>query len=122
FPSQVIDTKTGNVFENKYSDVEGSVFFTEDWKYSLIKLTTGKVFDTIKTRLNVYNNELHFIKNENEEMVFATGSIKEVDIYDSIESKKNIYRFRTGFPKIDNQNENLFYEVIADRNVTLMKC
>jgi len=121
FPSQVIDPKTGNVFENKYPDIEGFAFFTEGWKYSLLKLANGKAFDMIETKLNVYTNELYFKTDKNAAMVFVAGYVKELDIYDSIETKDIIYRFKTGFPKIDNQNENSFYEVITEGNVTLLK-
>ncbi len=121
FPSQVIDPKTGDVFKNKYPDIEGFAFFTEDWNYSLIKLTNEKAFDMIETKLNVYTNELYFKTDKNAAMVFVAGYVKELDIYDSIETKNIIYRFKTGFPKIDNQNENSFYEVITEGNVTLLK-
>jgi hypothetical protein len=121
FPSQVIDPATGKVFESNYPDVNGVPFLTEDWKYTLIKLTDGRIFDTIKTRLNLYTKELYFKTDKDVEMFFTGGYVKEMDIYDSSETKKIIYKFETGFPGIDKNTESSFYQVLADGNVQLLK-
>ncbi len=85
FTSQLsmIDPTTGKSFKNSYPDIKGFPFFTEDWKYSLIRLTDGRTVDMIRINLNLYTKELYFKTDKDVEMVFAAGYVKEINIYDS---------------------------------------
>ncbi len=115
-----IDPKTGKAFENTNREISGFPFFTEEWKYSLIKLSDGRIVDMIKTRMDLSANALYFKSKNEVDMVFDTGYIKEVDIYDSHESKNVSSKFKTGFPKIDNQNQYTYYQVLSEGKVGLL--
>ncbi|HEV8079633.1 MAG TPA: hypothetical protein VGP43_02900 [Chitinophagaceae bacterium] len=117
----MIDPRTGRSFKNIYPDVNGFPFFIEDWKYSLIKLADGRKFDMIRTKLNLYTKELHFKTNNDVEMAFPGGYVREVNVYGSPESNNIIYKFKTGFPKIDNQDQNTYYQVLCTGKATLLK-
>ncbi|MEJ7673238.1 MAG: hypothetical protein WKF59_11110 [Chitinophagaceae bacterium] len=71
----------------------------------------------IKTRLDLSANALYFKSRNDVDMVFDTGYIKEVDIYDSPETKNVSSKFKTGFPKIDNQDQYTYYQVLSEGKV-----
>jgi hypothetical protein len=108
----------GQPFKNNYSDVKGSPFFIDGWVYSSVKLENGMVYDDLPVRLDVYAQELHFKKN-NEELIFPAHYIKEIEFFDSSQNKN--YKFQTDFPSIDNQNQNNFYQVLSEGSVSLLK-
>jgi len=121
FPSKIIDPSTGKIFQNKDVDITGSPFFEDDWKYSSIKLADGRTFDMVKARIDLYRNELYFKGNNDVEMVLDSGSVKEINIYLSATDKTILYKFQTGFPAIDNQNQNTYYQAISSGNIMLLK-
>ena len=119
YPSQIeITDVDGRPFKNNYPDVKGSPFFTEDWTYSSLLLSNGSTYDKIKIRLDVCNQKVHVMKND-VEIVIIPGYIKSMELFDSAQSKK--YRFKSGFPKIDNQNTTNFYQVLSEGPVQLLK-
>jgi hypothetical protein len=119
YPSQLnITDADGRPFKNNYPDVKGSPFFIEDWTYSSMLLNNGATYERIKIRLDVCNQEVHVMKNDIE-IVIVPGYIKTVDLFDSVRSKH--YKFKSGFPKIDNQNTNNFYQVLCEEPISLLK-
>lgn len=117
----MIDPTTGRSFINSYPDVKGFPYFLEDWSYTLISLADGRTFDMVKARIDLYKEEVYFKTKDNVEMVLDSGSVKEIDVYESATNKQKVFKFRTGFPQINNQDQNTFYQVVCDGNVTLLK-
>src|ERR1051326_7140930 len=109
----------GQPFKNEYSDVTGSPFFVDKWLTASLKLKSGARCDNIQSRLNLCKQELHLRANNDEEWTFSSGYISEVEFLDSLENQK--YKFRTGLPAIDNQNENNFYQVFCEGHFSLIK-
>jgi hypothetical protein len=119
YPSQLnITNADGRPFINTYPDVKGSPFFIDNWTYSSMQLSNGATYERIKIRLDVCNQEVHVMKN-NIEIVIVPGYIKTLDLFDSVQNKK--YLFKSGFPKIDNQTTNNFYQVLSEGPITFLK-
>ncbi len=118
----VLDPSSGMTYVNSYfDDVKGSPFFIERWQYALIKLRDGRTYDPVNVLVDINKQQLNFKTWDNIEMFFSASLIKEIDIYDSLQSRNIIYKFKTGFPKIDKQTENSFYQVLAGDSILLLK-
>jgi hypothetical protein len=109
----------GQPFKNNYADIKGSPFFIDDWLYSSVKLVNDVRCDRIQARLDLVRQELHFTSIDKEDWVFYAQFLKEVEFSDSSSGKN--YKFITGLPSIDNQNENNFYLVLSEGQVSLLK-
>ena len=59
----------GRAFKNSYSEIKGSPFFLDEWKFSLIKVNEKDRLHWTSIRLNLYTQELHFRGENNIEMV-----------------------------------------------------
>jgi hypothetical protein len=111
----------GKAFTNPDIDVAGTRFFMEAWKYGKIKVNDNTQFGNIRLRLDVKNQEVHFLKSDNVEMVAPAGSIKEIAIIDSAGVQPVTYTFQCGFPAIDNQHETNFYQLLCNGKIKLLK-
>ena len=65
-----------------YSDVEGTPFLTTDLLWARIVVEDDKWIDSIKVRLNLYTNKVHFIGEGGEEMTLSM-KVKQVKIIQS---------------------------------------
>ncbi|HUS03617.1 MAG TPA: hypothetical protein VMY77_17875 [Chitinophagaceae bacterium] len=102
-------------------DIRNSPYFIESWQNSLIKLNDGRVLEGIKTRFNINNFSVHFTTDEKVQMFFPPELVKELDIYEKTETKNIMYKFKTGFPKVDNLDQNSFYQVLSEGTISLLK-
>ena len=109
----------GRPFKNNYPDVKGSPFFLDKWSYSVVKLENGIKYDSIEVRLDLSQQELHYMNANNVEMIFFERYVKEIEFFDSSQGKN--YKFQTGFPAIDNQDQNNFYQVLSEGSVSFLK-
>lgn len=110
----------GRPFQNPYEEVTGSPFLLNDWKLASLVTKTKMVLDSVYVRINVYNNEMHYLTRKNEEMVAEKGLIRDIILSDS--ASGNLLFLKSGFPKIDNQNENNYYQVLSEGRLALLKC
>ncbi len=119
FDSQVLMTDaSGRPFKNQYGDIKGSPFLSDYWSYATLVTKSNVAFDSIKVRLDLYKLELNFISTDKVEMVSTAGSIHEIFMQDSTSGK--LMNFRSGYPKVDNQDQNMFYRVLSDGRIQLL--
>jgi len=119
-PSMEVFKQDGRPFTNPASDIEGTPFFTDEWKFSGVTLNTGKVVANIKTRLNLQSQELHFMDKNNVEMAVPGGLVKNVRFLESPGSDKVVAEFQSGFPPVDKQDEHSFYQVLSSGKAGLL--
>ena len=78
-----------------------------------------------KAKIDLCKQEVNFITDNNVEIVTSGESVKEIILSDSLlntdHPENRAYKFRTGFPSIDNQNGLNFYQVLSEGNITLLK-
>lgn len=117
----IIVDKNGANFHSYYDGIEGHPFFIEDFKYSTIKLASGAVFSDIRSRLDIYKHTIQVRLNGDTAKTVLPGNITEVIFYDTIQSIRWSYTFRSGYSPIDNLTKNHFYQVLSDGNVELLK-
>lgn len=111
----------GQSLLKKYApDATGSPFINPNWVQANLTLSEGKITGPISIKLNIENNTLYFLDSSGKEMVAIDGLIKKIDCY-SFFSKDNIGNiFKNGYPKIDKQNENYYYQVFTECKIELL--
>ena len=126
YSSQVtITDANGMPIKPEYGNVEGSAYFFSDFKPAVVKMRSGLVFENVKAKIDLCKQEINFITDNNVEIVTSGESAKEIILTDSllntVHPENRDYKFRTGFPAIDNQNGLSFYQVLTEGNITLLK-
>lgn len=111
----------GKFFVNPDLDVSGTPFLLEEWKLGKITLSDNTIFNNIKIRLNLYNQQVHFLKSDNVEMTAPKGAIKGLIIFDSTNQGSQKLAFLSGFPAIDNQINSNFYEILSSSKIMFLK-
>ena len=114
----------GHSLLKKYDpDVTGSPFINDNWVPAKLTLSQGKVIGPLQIKLNIESNELYFLDSTGKEMIAADGLVKKVDCIDyySKISKDSIRCiFQSGYPAIDGQKENYFYQVFTEGKIELL--
>jgi hypothetical protein len=120
--SMVVFDNNGKAFENPPTDIAGSPFLRDDWRLgSVILAGQPRRFDSVKIRLNLMTQEVHFINRDNIEIALFRGYIGSIRFYDSSKIPGGAGEFRSGFPAIDNQDESNFYEVLCKGKIWLLE-
>ena len=97
-----------------------SPYFNENYRFADILMVKGRKFINVKARIDLFNQTIAFVANDIEAML-EPGSVRELSYRDTTESGIISYRFRTGYPAIDNKTPNNFYIVLADGKCALLR-
>jgi len=116
-----ISDVNGQPFKNKYDAVNGTPYFDAAYKYATILLSDGKKFVNIQVKLDLVEQETHFITANNQEAFAGKGIIKEISYADTMNTGIKLYKFQTGFPRVDRQTEINFYQVLAEGRCSFLK-
>jgi len=111
----------GKVFENPDSDITGSPYFIDAWKYGTIVLNNNLICSKRLLRLDCQRQEIHYLSERHVEMSLAASYVKELVFIDSSVLPAITYRFQSGFPPIDNQNGQYLYRVLTDGALKLLE-
>lgn len=111
----------GRLFQNKYPDVEGSPYFIDSFRFANITTNKGSVYENVKTRIDLHSNEIQLVVKEGKEIIAEDGLIKNILLVDSSEAEPVHFFFRSGYPAIDKNTDNTFYEVLSDGNIQLLR-
>lgn len=111
----------GRTFVNTSVDVAGSPFFSNDWRPGLILMNNDKAFRNTRLRLNLQDQEVHYLAPGNVEMSIPAGTVKEIVFFsDTSRNSQVLADFQSGFPAIDEQNVNNFYQVLSRGTILLL--
>jgi len=111
----------GRLVQNIIINVEGSPYFIDSFRYADILLSDDKVFENIKVKIDFYKHEAHLIASDEKEIIADQGLIKEMILSDSVNGKWVFYHFKTGFPLIDKNKGNQFYQLLSYGEIQLLK-
>lgn len=102
-------------------NVEGSPFYPDEYLRANVYVRKGKIYTGIYVKFNLQENLVLYKQDDGTEMSAATP-IKRV-IFTDTSYDWIFYNtiFESGFPSIDNQNENTIYEVLDSGKVKLLK-
>jgi hypothetical protein len=118
---QLVDIKGGPVEEKKYVDVVGDQYLHTDWQNGAIMLESNQIV-TAPLKFDAYNNILLF-KDKDDKELQPKNALKGfiINISDKEISDMVPLMFVKGFPPTGKQNEDTFYQMIADGKVKLLK-
>ena len=121
--SLTIVDKNGRPFlrESDNTDIEGSPYLIEGFRYANVTLNKGVVYENIKVKLDICNNEAHVIGDDQKEMIVQDGLISEILLTDSANGKVIFYKFQTSFPDIDKNGIYSFYQVLSGGNIQFLR-
>lgn len=111
----------GRPFANKYADVAGTPFFQTDFKLANLTLKQGRTFVNVRMKINLLTQETNFISSNNIEGYIEAGQVREVVYTDTTATGIIPYKFQTGFPAIDKQTANNYYQVLSEGRIMLLK-
>lgn len=77
------------------NDLEGSPYFTEQFKSATVIMRNGFKAEKVPIKFNIYSNEIIFKKDEKE---MALDSVKYVVYYDNPADSSSVKVFASGYP------------------------
>lgn len=80
------NSKTGDDID--LGDVAGSPYFNNTWNRAVVVLTDEKPVKLMQVKLNLCNNELHYIDSAGREMVLDDANVKRVFLLDNKDTFK----------------------------------
>ena len=111
----------GNALLKKYDpDINGSPFINDNWVSSIITLSSGKQIGPVSVKLNIESSELYYLDSAGKEMVAQDGSVRKIDCLDYYAKDSIRYVFKNGYPPIDKQDENFYYQVFTEGKIELL--
>ena len=111
----------GRSLLKKYDpDVTGSPFINDDWVSAKITLSRGKEIGPLWVRINLESNELYYLDSARTELVADRSVVRKVDCVDYSSKDGVKYVFKNGYPSIDKQDENFYYQVFTEGKIELL--
>ncbi len=112
---------SGHSLLKKYDpDITGSPFINNNWVPAKIILSRGKEIGPLPIKFNIESNELYFLDSTGKEMIALEGLVKEIDCIDYYSKDSIRYIFKSGYPSIDKQTENYYYQVFTEGKIELL--
>jgi hypothetical protein len=110
----------GKPFTSKsLENIEGSPMFSTDWNLANITFSNGKIVKNIPVQFNLEDNQLYFKKGDTI-LLFADPVASFQFAYTNDNAKKLAY-FRNGYPSIQKNTGDTYYQVLADGPMQLLK-
>lgn len=111
----------GNALLKKYDPgISGSPFINDNWVSSIVTLSNGKQLGPVSVKLNIESSELYYLDSAGKEMVAQNGSVRKVECLDYYGKDSIRYVFKNGYPAIDKQDENFYYQVFTEGKIELL--
>lgn len=99
--------------------LEGTPYLSDTWMTGRVVSNTGKEFSGQMIKLDLLNNELHFINNNGSELI-SNISAKEIWLHDSI-SGTNYHLIHTSSFTPEIKGQNHWYQLLDSGKVRLYK-
>ena len=103
----------------KYSDIDGSPFWDDQWGNAYLFLSNGGAVKAPKVKLNMYTGDVHYINNMGLELIAESGSVKKVVFLKGMDTTKVISVFEC-FPDIVEDKKTGYYKVLNTGNIKLL--
>ncbi len=122
-PAAIFFTDVGGkqqVAEFNYSDVKGTPFYKANWGECTITLAGNRVYEKVTARFNLNTNVVHYLSAKQEELVAPPLLLREIKFYDTTESGITLHTFSNGYPAVDNNTGETYYEVLSNGKAQLL--
>jgi hypothetical protein len=109
----------GRPFRTYDPDAEGSPFFSDNLLYANLTLSKGTIYERVKVRLDLLNQELQLTATGGKLIVAENGLVHKIELVDSMTGVVQS-RFISGCPSIDKQTSSHYYQVLSDGHLQLL--
>ncbi len=99
----------------------GSIFSNDEMNKGYIRIQGEKNQRDISLRYNVYSHEKNFLKEKTELVLDPAIPVEEFGYSISTEDGSKNLVFRSGYPPIGKNSTQTFYEVVAGKDIALLK-
>lgn len=114
---EVFTDTHGMPFTKKsFEDISGNPYLIDKWVPGTAQAASGLRFDNLKLKYDTYDNQLIFVYNDNDEPLMFKDNIKSFTLLSPLP-----LHFSKGFPAIDNQITDSYYQVLSNGRLTLLK-
>jgi hypothetical protein len=113
----------GRPMQKKYdAEITGHPFLGED-VWILAKMTTFKDKETpaVLVKLNIESNEIYYKDTSGFERIALDGWIKKISFLNWWDEDSLLYVFKNGYPAVDQQKEQFYYQVCTAGKIELLK-
>lgn len=108
----------GEPLTNKYEKItEGSPFFSNEWLKGKAVTSDGKTFDNLSLKVNLLENDIHFLGDKQEEMIMREN-LRTVELT-NVATGDTYFFYRPA--KSCVQNPKTWFQVIDSGKVWLLK-
>lgn len=105
--------------DDQIASASGIPYLFKDWMDGVVTFKSGRVVKQFKLRFDCARNRLML---QYEGASFAAESqVKEFVLYTSTRKNKDSMVFRKGFPAIDKNTEDTYYQVLLSGKATLLR-
>jgi hypothetical protein len=101
--------------------IKGSIFYNDEMNKGYIMLEGDKAPREVSLRYNVYSHEINFMKDKKELVLDPGTPVHEFGYSIANEDAPKNIVFRSGYPAIGNNTSQTFYEVVAGKEIALLK-
>jgi len=98
--------------------VEGSPYFKDEWMKGNVFVNGGGQYAGIDLKLDLYDNEVHFLDKKGIEMI-ATTSIQKIILRDTV--SQQAYHFINGEYIQSNSSIKGWYQLLSEGRIILLK-
>src|SRR5215213_208755 len=97
--------------------VEGTPYFREEWLNGSVILSGGRVYNNLSLKLDLYDNEVHYLDDKGVEYVASTpikqvaitdGNIEHVFLHSSVLPSNNFYSKPTWYQRLSQDTVSLY--------------
>ncbi len=93
------------------SEVGGSPFFSADYILAAVHIKNDVTVTDIPVKFNIYNNAM-MVRKDGQDMKLASFDMVSYD-EKAADGKVKNFKFRQGYPAIDNHSEQSIYQVVS---------
>jgi hypothetical protein len=101
------------------NNIEGSPFLLNEFTNAKFIFFNNKEASYPNTNLNIERNEVCVMNKDKQMLIVNSGLIHK--IYFNYTDSSNIKLYKCGYPAIENQTTNYYYEVLAEGKLELVK-
>jgi len=116
------DRNGKTLLNSKYDPaIEGSPFLNKDWALADLLLKNGAHANRVSVKLNIESNELYYLDSAGKTWIAVDGFVKKISYLKLLEKEGKPDVFKCGYPAIDKQSANYYYQLLTDGKIELLK-
>lgn len=105
-----------------YADIKGSPYLNDSFRMSILFDENKNVLARVKSRINFYNFNLHFINQHGQELVVGPELVRKIIYIDPYDEKKVIEEFSSEIEGINQKfKKPVFVQVMSKGDTRLLK-